>query len=1853
MNEIPFSNSFRREFRDTDQSAPQSPTRPTDAVELLPNSGLVTSILNLLSIPAPTSIEPSKAPPKKSSRPKQARSKTKRVRQSASSRNAPATSSRQVHASSSHAVLPPPSPLDSLASVAAFEAQSPAFNSPPAFYSQFGAHHGQPAAQWGGQWNEAFEDRPAKRARSEAMPSPIVTSPSFDNGTRPATSYNSGWGHNVEQSIDRGERMVGYSPSFDSPSFAQRERDPAEEAELLLNFSRGGSVSSRNGTHRTRPTEPNASSDSNHTLPPPLPPFPFVIPGPATKAKDDIVDGEAEPSASHSASPRISHPKDLYAEGGLSGQASSFQIYTPPEDTTTTGLEIAADSDVQMTDDQPTVNNVANGVQELTGTDEARNGYTRKFSQLESPQSLSAENHEDRSPIPQVPHQIHPTLATKDASTLAEKSLSLWKRRNSETGLSNESQLADIDVRFRTFSVPPDNFMAILPNGRAQPDSMDGITEEPAEVQAPISAPLASSASSSLHEQGIICPTCNFAADSMSHKVNWLQCDGCDRWYHAACAGFTETDTKRIDKYYCKGCKPKFGSTTCMSVKDPSSSNPRPLTSGKGKRKSTRVHNTVDYAGLNEGVLRTADDNPEHHYIQPIKENNIDLIPENFPRMAPEDLTADHFEKSRFDEPIVIPAALNPRPNFPGRDKPYERNGAEDDISAKNDVQGVPGTGDEVEMVPDDGQDKLDMVIPQGLTVRRVANLFGPKWEIPVINVKAQEGDRKKWTVEKWADYYEATAGSTGERIIRNVISLECSPTPLGRLIRRPKVVRDLDLQDSVWPKGETRKMVGFYVLMSVADCYTDFHIDFGGSSVYYHIVKGKKTFFFIPPTQSNLQKYQEWNMMASQNWTWLPGQTKTKECYRVDLSEGDTMLIPSGWIHAVWTPEDSLVIGGNFLTRLNYSMQFKVAEVERVNKTSPKFKYPRFQKVMWYAVLQYLEEDPLPESVREILVKGHQFAREKAIWQEFNKFGHNSDPGPENYNARYYARAELDGLPDMVSYIFRTVMIFMDRLEGITKESRKSVSDSIPKGRGEPLEIAKRFAMWTAWKRGNEGIPEWAHPSAMVPARPEDVPEKKLSDAQFKKLRSRTAASTPDRQLGTKSKVSGSVAQPVAPSTDAPILLSSTPKTSSLGPRRTACDACRRRKMRCKHAENGSVAASDGSAQFYQHSEVSPSTSTTGAQLPAPLFVPSPKFVQSFVHETETTLARPPTDSTASQQSTHNLMKQFSDGMDGKKGRSKACQSCRNSKRRCIHDEFGNIDPIKQNEPVVPRGPTRPKNKNHPTGENSAPKRVKKESHNDVPNTYTFDANQHPAASESTASLERLLDPANFGNMNAPVANTEESNYNSNAWYSDRPMETAESLYESMINHTSPAPELVYAQEPHSTDTVAASIETAMPATKTNPERNLALEAMATAADALLDPALLEEPAREMTNSPSPNLEVVQGKAVPWGSVSSGDDREHMPNGWASMEAEDQPSDAQIHTQAIFHDGQHQEFVNHGISHDAFNGPSMQLDQTRSNSFQVTEDLDDDLRMQQIGMLLQQETSKQDVHTSNCDPSLEEAYGNAPEQNSQMSNIDPSLGEFYGDLVEQNAEMSNIDPLLAGRYEQSSDQVQHSNIDPSLGGAYEQSTDQIQHANIDPSLEGAYEQSTDQSQHSNIDPSLEGAYEQPKNQIQHENIDPSLGEAYGYATQQNAHMSNIDPSLEEAYGELSRYRTAHVETRPLAMGQAEPNAKSLEVQPLAEFDIRRPGSPVLANGVISPITPRAISPELAIAADAVAELKRFTNGGTNNLSPKSNEKMSSTRSKTEIPVEDGIKAPKAEADTKRLIEQMRQEDLGLRRRRA
>ena len=802
-----------------------------------------------------------------------------------------------------------------------------------------------------------------------------------------------------------------------------------------------------------------------------------------------------------------------------------------------------------------------------------------------------------------------------------------------------------------------------------------------------------------------ICASCNFARNSFPgdaevDSTSWISCDGCRKWFHFACAGFrSEREVRAVDKYRCKSCKPIHGPTTYV-------------------RKSARAHSAIDYAGLNEGVIKTSDEDPEHHYVKDFK-NGKRFTPETFARMRPELVTADFFRRGDgMKEPVLVPASFNPRPRQiphfeipPGVEDEEQMLSSSEELHERSALDSWLSQHFEYEVVEDDGQDALDMVIPHDLTVRKVSELYGPDEKIEVIDVKSQNGEDKRWTMKRWVDYYE----STDDKVVRNVISLEVSQSKLGRLIRRPKIVRDLDLQDAVWPadliaKGEYPK-VQFYCLMSVADCYTDFHIDFGGSSVYYHILKGKKTFFFIPPHEKHLKRYEEWCNSPAQNWTFLGDQTK--ECYRVDLSEGDTMLIPAGWIHAVWTPEDSLVIGGNFLTPLHYPLQIRVAQIEKTTNVARKFRYPHFQKLLWYAALQYLDTDPIPDTIIDLLISGQVFERSADSINDYDACGDNSHAGPENYHARYYGRAELDGFPELCRYLLRTALIASGNItDGISVETRNAVKRSIPKGHshGEPLDAIKKFALWCTWKRGNETIPFWAYPDYIPESGATDQAEKKLSVKARRKL-DRDAAYqafkvAPDRQstrarqqpqnllneivakqsTTQNSKRSTPVPTPEPSETlkrkaeeltpndksEGGILQTKKPRTSSgtkIGSaRRPACEACRKSRRACKHRDDPLPAL--GSSDITYGSITVDSTPTKSGRMvgetdPSPpysdgktlsmLHVEIVKPNKHFESEKE---EHPPESNMVDQ-----ILGSNSSPQSKPSGRAKACKDCRKSK--------------------------------------------------------------------------------------------------------------------------------------------------------------------------------------------------------------------------------------------------------------------------------------------------------------------------------------------------------------------------------------------------------------------------------------------------------------------------------------------------------------------------------------------------------------------------------------------------------------
>ncbi|CAD1477112.1 unnamed protein product, partial [Heterotrigona itama] len=255
-----------------------------------------------------------------------------------------------------------------------------------------------------------------------------------------------------------------------------------------------------------------------------------------------------------------------------------------------------------------------------------------------------------------------------------------------------------------------------------------------------------------------------------------------------------------------------------------------------------------------------------------------------------------------------------------------------------------------------DGKDGLDMTVPPpNFSVYDIESYIGGDRDMDVIDVTRQSNIRMK--LRDFVEYYNSPCRTR----VLNVISLEFTNTGLSPMIEAPYIARKLDWVNSVWPRDWPedndikRPEVQKYCLMGVKDSFTDFHIDFGGTSVWYHVLRGEKVFYLIRPTPANLQLYQHWMCSSTQSETFFGDQADA--CYKCVIKQGQTMMIPTGWIHAVLTPVDSLVFGGNFVHSLNIPMQIQIYELEKKMKTPAKFQYPGFETINWFAAKKLLKE--------------------------------------------------------------------------------------------------------------------------------------------------------------------------------------------------------------------------------------------------------------------------------------------------------------------------------------------------------------------------------------------------------------------------------------------------------------------------------------------------------------------------------------------------------------------------------------------------------------------------------------------------------------------------------------------------------------------------------------------------------------------------------------------------------------------------------------------------------------------------------------------------------------------------------
>lgn len=244
------------------------------------------------------------------------------------------------------------------------------------------------------------------------------------------------------------------------------------------------------------------------------------------------------------------------------------------------------------------------------------------------------------------------------------------------------------------------------------------------------------------------------------------------------------------------------------------------------------------------------------------------------------------------------------------------------------------------------------------LGVEHVGRLLGgEEHTLDVLDVATQE--TRKLSFAAWAAHMRTRPVSKRTRLL-NLISLEISQTALGALVEPPAAVRAADWALTAWPSAPAHAAaaaprVAKYCLLGTQGSFTDFHVDMGGTSVWYHVVRGAKTFFVAPPSAANLRAFEEWSRSDEQAATFFG--RRADACARLELRAGDTLLIPSLWIHAVHTPVDSVVFGGNFLHTAHARAQLRALAIERRAGIDAESRYPRSPDVHWFAALRHARE--------------------------------------------------------------------------------------------------------------------------------------------------------------------------------------------------------------------------------------------------------------------------------------------------------------------------------------------------------------------------------------------------------------------------------------------------------------------------------------------------------------------------------------------------------------------------------------------------------------------------------------------------------------------------------------------------------------------------------------------------------------------------------------------------------------------------------------------------------------------------------------------------------------------------------
>ena len=268
--------------------------------------------------------------------------------------------------------------------------------------------------------------------------------------------------------------------------------------------------------------------------------------------------------------------------------------------------------------------------------------------------------------------------------------------------------------------------------------------------------------------------------------------------------------------------------------------------------------------------------------------------------------------------------------------------------------------------------DGLGLNVPNVQSSKHLEVFLGSNFPVNIHDVL--ENEERTAKLFEWTDHFD-----NDDNTLENVSivhQLDITSTKLFKLIKPPKIFKQIDIIDMSWPKSDSNEDFLFEcpkasLFLSIGDAtsFTDFSVGMAGSTTWYYNIVGSKTYYLVPPTDDNLKIFENRGKINNLDRRFFGDVVDA--CYKLQTRERETIIIPGGWMSASYVNEKSICLVGEIFDIFNVPSQIGCYEMQKRLKSLNTIRFPHFEALVWCAtetILQILVSSVLKYSKQGIV---------------------------------------------------------------------------------------------------------------------------------------------------------------------------------------------------------------------------------------------------------------------------------------------------------------------------------------------------------------------------------------------------------------------------------------------------------------------------------------------------------------------------------------------------------------------------------------------------------------------------------------------------------------------------------------------------------------------------------------------------------------------------------------------------------------------------------------------------------------------------------------------------------------------